>query len=288
MVSTQRRADEVIYPEEDGKVSESDKHYTQAMDLITGLRVFFKTDPTVFVGGNLFVYYREGDPKQCFSPDVMVVPGVRPRPSAERASFRVWEEGALPRVIIELTSGSTRREDILRKPELYAGLGVPEYYLFDPLGEFLRPRLQGYHLTSTGRYERLLGDEFDSPALGLRLVVHDDWLRLLNLATGTLLPTVEEWQAAFTGSEAARLADQAARIATEAALATSEAVRIAIAAALNASEAARSVTEAALQASEAARLADQAALDAGEAARLAAEAEIARLRAELDQRPARA
>ncbi len=201
MVSTQRPAAAVVYPEEDGKVSESDKHYTQAMDLIQVLRGFFKPDPRVFVGGNLFVYYREGDPKQCFSPDVMVVPGVRPRPSAERGSYRVWEEGALPAVIIELTSGSTRREDTIRKPDLYAALGVPEYYLFDPLGEFLRPRLQGYHLNSAGRYERLAGDEFDSPALGLRLVVRDEWLRLWNPATDTLLPTTGEWQATVTSQQ---------------------------------------------------------------------------------------
>ncbi|MDQ2805979.1 MAG: Uma2 family endonuclease [Chloroflexota bacterium] len=125
-----------------------------------------------------------------------------PPPSAERGSFRVWEEGALPRVIIELTSGSTRRDDTVRKLDLYAGLGVPEYYLFDPLGEFSRPRLQGYHLTSTGRYERLAGDEFDSPALELRLVIRDEWLRLLDPATDTLLPTIAEWKAA-------RMADQA-------------------------------------------------------------------------------
>ncbi|MDQ2805978.1 MAG: Uma2 family endonuclease [Chloroflexota bacterium] len=285
MVATQRWTGEVIYPEEDGKVSESDRHYKQAMRLIGALETFFADDPTVFVGGNLFVYYREGDPKQCFSPDVMVVPGVRPRPSAERGSFRVWEEGALPRVIIELTSGSTRRDDILRKPELYAGLGVPEYYLFDPLGEFLRPRLQGYHLTSAGRYEQLLGDEFDSPALGLRLVVHDDWLRLWNPATGTLLPTAEERQAALdateaalAASEAARLADHAAHIVTEVALNASEAARTAITAALDA-------TAAALDTSEAARAAIAAALEASEAARLADQAEIARLRAALTQPP---
>ncbi len=252
MVSTQRRPGEIIYPEEDGKVSESDKHYKQAMRLIGELEAFFAADPTVFVGGNLFVYYREGDPKQCFSPDVMVVRGVRPRTSAERGSFRVWEEGALPAVIIELTSGATRRDDTVRKPDLYAALGVPEYYLFDPLGEFLRPRLQGYHLTSVGRYERLPGDEFDSPALGLHLVVRDNWLRLLDPTTGALLPTMEEWQAAFAAGEAVR-----------------------------------SATEAALDTSETARTAIEAALAAGEAARQADQAEIARLRAQLAQRSER-
>ena len=36
--------------------------------------------------------------------------------------------------------------DTVQKLRQYAKLGVAEYYLFDPLGEFLKPPLQGYHL----------------------------------------------------------------------------------------------------------------------------------------------
>jgi len=206
MTTTPHAAGAIYYPEEDGKVSESTKHYKQGADLFTALRAFFASRPDVFVGGNLFVYYQEGQPKKNFSPDVMVAFGVRPRPDEERGSYRIWEEGVSPAVIIELTSTSTRQQDTIRKPHLYATLGVREYYLFDPLGEFLIPRLQGNYLNDQGRYEHRAGDDLLSAALGLRLVVRDGWLRLLNPVTGALLPTLAEAEAALDQERAARLA----------------------------------------------------------------------------------
>ena len=213
MAIQQHPPGKIVYPEEDGKVSESAKHYKQAMQLILALDAFFAPRADVFVGGNLFVYYREGQPKKCFSPDVMVAVGVPARPLEERGSFRMWEEGVPPTVIMELTSSSTRQDDTLRKPSLYATLGVREYYLFDPLGEFLTPRLQGYHLDAAQQYAAVPGDELDSPTLGLRLVVRDGWLRLLDPATGLLLPTLEESEAGRLAAEAeiARLRAELAR-----------------------------------------------------------------------------
>ncbi len=212
MVTTRRQPGEVYYPEEDGKVSESAKHFKQAMDLIMALQSWFARRLDVFVGGNLFVYYRQGEPSKCFSPDVLVAQGVRPRPIEERGSYRLWEEGVMPQMLIELTSESTRQVDTIRKPRQYAALGVREYFLFDPLGEFLTPRLQGYRLNAQGQYDRLPGEELDSTELGLRLVVRDDWLRLLNPATGTLLRTSEELDSALVEAQTA-LAEQEAEIA---------------------------------------------------------------------------
>src|SRR5438094_7485420 len=126
MAITHRPPTEVYYPEEDGKVSESAQHYMQALYLIQALRLFSLARPDVFVGGNLFVYYRQGVPAKNFSPDVLVAFGVRPRPLRERGSYRVWEEGVMPQVIIELSSASTRQVDTVRKPRLYAELGVRE------------------------------------------------------------------------------------------------------------------------------------------------------------------
>ena len=223
MVTTQRQPGEIYYPEEDGKVSESAKHLEQMLQLITALKGWFISRSDVFVGGNLFVYYRQGDIRKCFSPDVLVAKGVRPRPIEERGSYKVWEEGVMPQVVIELTSESTRKEDTIRKPHQYATLGIREYFLFDPLGEFLTPRLQGYRLNAEGRYERLPGEELDSVELGLRLVVHDGWLRLLDPATGELLPDWDEQRAARMEAEAARTQAEAARIQAEAARTQAEA-----------------------------------------------------------------
>jgi Uma2 family endonuclease len=211
MVTTHRQPGEIYYPEEDGKVSESAKHLEQMLQLIAALQSWFAQRADVFVGGNLFVYYRQGEPGKCFSPDVLVAKGVRSRPIEERGSYRVWEEGVVPQVLIELTSESTRQVDTIRKPRQYAALGVHEYFLFDPLGEFLAPRLQGYRLNEQGRYERLPGEELDSSELGLRLVVREGWLRLLNPTTNTLLATNTE-----KDDEIARLRTELARLRGEA------------------------------------------------------------------------
>jgi Uma2 family endonuclease len=217
MVTTHSQPGSVYYPEEDEAVTESIKHAIQYANLLNTLRLFFKDRHDVLVGGNNFVYYQEGDPTKCFSPDIFVALGVPDRPLAERGSFRVWEEGAPPTVIIELTSSSTRRVDTVQKLRQYAKLGVAEYYLFDPLNEFLKPPLQGHHLDASGHYQRLPGEELDSPALGLRLVVRDGWLRLLDPAAGALLPTLEEAEAARVAAEAeiARLRAELARLRGE-------------------------------------------------------------------------
>jgi hypothetical protein len=66
-------------------------------------------------------------------------------------------------------------------------------------------------LNAQGRYDRLPGEELDSAELGLRLVVREGWLRLLNPATNTLLATNTE-----KDDEIARLRIELARLRGEA------------------------------------------------------------------------
>jgi hypothetical protein len=81
----------------------------------------------------------------------------------------------------------------------------------------LTPPLQGYRLNAKGRYERLPGEELDSQELGLRLVIRDGWLRLLDPTTNTVLPTLQEEHAARAAAEAevARLRAELARLRGE-------------------------------------------------------------------------
>ena len=135
-------AADVCYPESDGQpVAETDVHRTLMFELIGMLQTFFRDDPHVYISGNLFLYYQEGDPRRVVAPDVFVVPGI---PNEPRRTYKLWEEEVVPAVVFELTSRSTRREDLHSKYDLYERLGVTEYFLFDPLGEYLRPPLQGY------------------------------------------------------------------------------------------------------------------------------------------------
>lgn len=50
----------------------------------------YADEPDVYVTGDIFVYYVEGDPSEVFAPNVMVVKGV---PKRQRDNYKLWEEG---------------------------------------------------------------------------------------------------------------------------------------------------------------------------------------------------
>ena len=134
----------IHYPESDGKpMAETDVHIDALIYLRETLKAYFTADPRVYVAGNMLLYYEEGNPAACVAPDVFVVRGVTKR---ERRTYKIWEEEQPPTVVFEITSRGTRLEDLGTKRALYAELGVQEYFLYDPLGEYLRPPLQGYRL----------------------------------------------------------------------------------------------------------------------------------------------
>jgi len=184
---------EIEYPAADGKpMAETDTHRDVMVYLIEALKARFQADPQVYVAGNLFIYYEQGDPHSRVAPDVFVVFGA---PRRLRRVYKLWEEGAVPAVIIEVSSRGTRGEDLWEKRGLYEFLGVDEYFLFDPLDEYLRPPLQGYRL-SEGAYEQLeavrdaQGEwRLASQRLGLELRTQGDLLRLYDPVRGEELPT---------------------------------------------------------------------------------------------------
>src|SRR5438046_7767756 len=93
----------IVYPDGDGKpMAETGIHVLVMVTLITTLRHYYRHRRDVYVIGNIFFYYEEGNPAARRSPDVMVIKGVDSEP--ERGSFRTWEERAMPCVVIEVTS----------------------------------------------------------------------------------------------------------------------------------------------------------------------------------------
>jgi Uma2 family endonuclease len=184
---------DIDYPESDGRpLGETDLHRDEIVDLVYALRQRYLDVPDVYVAGNLFLYTSQGNRSAVVCPDVFLVRGV---PKGARRTYKLWEEGRAPSLVIEVTSGSTRSEDLVDKKEKYARLGVEEYFLFDPLDEYLSPRLQGFRLTQ-GQYRRLEPEadgSLTSAVTGLRLQVEGSRLRLIDLATGKhLLRTDEE------------------------------------------------------------------------------------------------
>jgi Uma2 family endonuclease len=140
---------EIEYPTSDGQpMAETFEHQQVMIDLIEGLRQRYAGVPGAWVAGNFFLCYERGNPRAHVAPDVMVAKGLDQR---YRPNYLLWEEKP-PSLIVEVTSRSTRREDLGKKKSLYERFGTEEYVLFDPLDEYLKPRLQGYRL-DRGRFQ---------------------------------------------------------------------------------------------------------------------------------------
>jgi hypothetical protein len=155
------------------------------------LRSFFSHRNDVYVGANMFVYYSEGDSTKKVAPDLFVAFGV---PNHERRIWKTWEEGKAPDVIFEFTSKGTWDQDLGSKKGLYAWLGVTEYFLFDPLDEYLQPRLRGFKLKESDYVPISTSEtgELVSHLLGLILRPVGDELELIDQASGErLLPPLE-------------------------------------------------------------------------------------------------
>jgi Uma2 family endonuclease len=205
-IPRQRRTREIVYPTGDGKpMAETELHLKDMIDTIQVLSDRFADRPDVYVCGNLLLYYEEGNPRKQISPDAFVVFGVPKEPN--RDYYLVWKEGKAPDFVAEITSKSTKREDQKKKLEIYREiLKVPEYVLFDPRAEYLKPPLQGFRLVG-GDYTPIepIDGRLPSQVLGLHLERDGQQLRLYDPATGTrLLTRLERQQAADHRAEEER------------------------------------------------------------------------------------
>jgi Uma2 family endonuclease len=180
-----------FYPSSDGEpIAETDTHAKLLINLRLMLEEHFAAQANVYVSGNLFIYYVAGNPKKRVAPDVFVVHGV---PKGARRIYKLWEEGQPPSVVIELSSRKTWREDWQEKFQLYAQLGVKEYYIFDPEYDYLPEPLIASRLVE-GAYEpvEVVDGRVHSEALSLDLVDDGRTLRLYDPQRKTYLLTAAE------------------------------------------------------------------------------------------------
>ena len=211
-VTTAPLSAKIVYPTSDGKpMGETDLHRNIMFESIESLKLHF-AGRRVYVSGNILLYYQPGNRRRHVSPDVLVVKGLEPH---DRENYLLWEEGRPPNVVIEVTSESTREEDLYDKFEIYRDrVRVAEYFLLDPRGDYLRPYLQGYRLKAR-RYERIkaVSGRLPSRELGLQLEEHERHLRFFDPSAGGWIPTPDE---ARQAAEAERQAAQVERQAAEA------------------------------------------------------------------------
>ena len=225
--------DAVFYPSSDGQpMAETALHRRCMVDVADSLELWFRKHgrDDVYVGSNNVLYYERGNPRAVVAPDVYVVTGAPAYPL--RDTYMLWKEPKGPDFVLEVTSASTRRDDERRKRDVYAALGVREYFLYDPRAEWLAPPLQGWRLQE-GAYRALpsvtvlsnRGVAVASEVLGLELRDEraERRVRLRDPATGEVLLTHEESERAREEAERAREEEAAARRAAEARAADLEA-----------------------------------------------------------------
>jgi len=189
-------------PESDGKpMAETHKHVLQMVAALNALRWHFRDDPQLYLIGNMFVYFLDSlGTLRRIAPDIFAVRGIS---TEARRVYSVEKEGKAPDLVIEFTSKKTKKSDLIKKPRIYSWLGVSEYFMFDPLGDYLKPRLIGNELVG-GEYVRmkLTHGRLHSKVLGLDLVADGDDLRFYDPLTEKWLLTHEEAQAARQIAEA--------------------------------------------------------------------------------------
>ena len=174
----------------------------------------FASAEDVFIAKDLLLYFQKDNPNRAVAPDVFLVRGV----SADlRSSYKLWEEGQPPDFVLEVASKSTVKRDVTDKRDLYAQMGVREYWLYDPKGKLHWPRLKGYVL-ARGEYRALPtrdlaggGLAIESWVLGLELRFEDDRLRLWDPTEQRYLLTMKEEKAARRLAEARADAEAQAR-----------------------------------------------------------------------------
>ena len=223
---------EIFYPETDGMpLPDGEYQLRHFVDLIAILKYFFRNHLDVWASGDTFMYYEKGNPRVSVSPDCYVAFGVDTDLLLSNNNYRIWDMGKAPDFVLEIGSPSTWRQDLGPKRDLYASLGVGEYWKFDPSGG------DHYGEPLVGEYVRMdIANEPDggvwghSPTLNLELHWVDGRLRLYDLEGGRWLQNMTEMaedtdreRAARESAETIAETERAARESAEARLAEMEA-----------------------------------------------------------------
>ena len=193
----------LVYPESDGEpMAETPKHQQVMIDCMDILRNHFHGFADVYIGGNMMLYYEEGNPRKSISPDVFMVRGLSKK---ELRTYKTWEQPPTLDFVLEVASPSTYTRDFNEKMEIYAKiLRVKEYCIYDPYHE-IDPYFVGFRLVGEVYKEiPFVNARIPFEVLGLELGEHEGVLRLYD-------PVKSAWL--FTSQE--RVSDAEVRVAQE-------------------------------------------------------------------------
>lgn len=191
-------------------------HFTETIEVV---KAIFVGQSTTLVSGDTPIYYDDEQGQQrIVRPDCYVAFDVDTVAIMRRNGYFMQLVGKPPGFALEIASISTYTEDLGRKRDLYARLGIGEYWRFDPTGsDFYGEPLTGEVLTD-GEYRHMEMRRDDegrtwgsSPALGMDLCWDAGRLRFHDPATGEFRRNMVELEAALQSEREAR-EDAQARI----------------------------------------------------------------------------
>ena len=195
---------DIFYPESDGKpMAETERHRDLLINTLLILQAHFQDIPDICVSGNMMMYYVEGNPRKSISPDIFVTFGIARK---ERRTYHIWDEGKPPDFVLEFSSENTYRNDLGAKKELYAEIGIAEYFLYDPERQYLPFPLMGFALIGR-EYAPIspgVNENAFSATLGLELRLRGETLGFYNPVSEKWLQTPAEAATARAEQEAAR------------------------------------------------------------------------------------
>ena len=150
-------------------------------------RYYANKGQKVFIASDLHTLYPG---ENAFYPDLLIVFDVD---AYHRRSWNVHREKKGLDFVLEIISKGSRRNDQVEKLNLFARLGIPEYFIFDPD----QYKLTGYALQiddNFNHYQKIIPEQDDrvfSAILGLELMVEDYQLRFIS-ADGLEIPFGDE------------------------------------------------------------------------------------------------
>ena len=182
----------------------------------------------LFESSNTTVCYDSGNLNVRVSPDYYFAVGIDPETVKHRGIYRTWVQGKPPDFVLEVASPSMARNDETTKRDIYAGMGVPEYWRYDPTDLIDRRQRPLYavpligELLVDGAYQHLEVSPSPegcimgfSPALGVNLAVKDKRLMVYDHDLGEFVAEFEEQESAKMRAQAEAQAERALRLEAE-------------------------------------------------------------------------
>ena len=141
------------------------------------LRWWFSRRPDVFVSAGGFIFWNPANGNERVAPDCYIALETDSDFVYQFPNYFMWEVGKPPDFVPEMASPCTASNDLGRKRDLYARLGIPEYWKLDPTGgELYGAPLMGERLVDNEYVPYELNVESDGPVWSRSEVLNLDFI----------------------------------------------------------------------------------------------------------------